>query len=297
MQNILNKKIPSILGLLIIGIGVFTTTALVKGDEIYQTYAVPGDEPENIQLSNISDSSFTVTYTTNKPTIGSIRFGDSPDSLSQTYLEDRDRASQHLSNYKTHSITVGGLESNSIYYFEIISGNVVRSNNGTPFNIKTASPLTSENFSNSHLSGNAINPDGSIPQDALVIVAINGAQKISSPLDKSGKYNIPLNNLRAEDLNSYFEINESSLINIRIDSSDYSSLARTSSNNITSIPTITLSKNYDFSSEEEAPKRQVNSENIKFPEFNSNLRRNSSVSVSPAKNPSPLPSPIASPTQ
>lgn len=285
MHSVLNKKIPSLLGLFIIGFGVFTTTALVRGDQLYQTYAVPGDEPENIQLSNITDTSFTITYTTDKPTLGSIRFGQNPAALDQNYLEDRNKYSQELNNYKTHSISVDSLNPDSTYYFEIISGDVTKSNNGYPFNVKTALSISSNSSSNGQISGNAVNPDGSIPAGAVVIVEINGAQKISSLLDENGKFNISLNNLRTEDLTNYFEVNDNSLANITVNSSDFSSLVSVSGNNLSLIPTITLSKDYDFSSSIDTPKPQANSSNIKYPEFDSSPRTRTNTTISPTKTP------------
>ncbi len=293
MQGILDKKIPSLLGILIIVVGIASTTFLVERGQVFQTNAGPGDDPKNIQITNISDSAFTVTYITDAQVFGTIKVGANPDSLDQTFLDDRDRLSQKVSDYKTHSITVNNLTPSSTYYFTINSGNETTTNNGAPFNITTA-PLISEASSlNSQIKGKVINPDGTVPTDGIILINTNGAQKKSGYLQKDGSYNIILKELRTDDLSNYFRINENTVLNMEVNSSDFTSKISTSSNNLSSLPTIVLPNNYDFSESKKETEKVINSSGVKFPEFGSKLK--TSTSTIPSGTLTPTPS-IANPS-
>lgn len=280
-KSLLNHKIPSVLGIGLIVIGVVVTTALVKGPSLLQIKAGPSDEPKNIEITNISDSSFTVTYTTDNSTLGTITFGKDPNTLDQTTLDDRDQLTQKVNNYSAHSITANSLEPNTTYYFKITSGSKDILDNAKPFNVKTGPTISSPPSSQNPMSGKALNPDGSIPSDGLVIVNIDGAEKITTYLRKDGSFMIPLNNLRTNDLASYFDLDENTNINIKIKSANLSSSADVMPNQISPVPIITLSNNYEFTEETE-PMKKIDSthsasfKDMIFPKLSKPKRVNSS---------------------
>lgn len=286
MQGILDKKIPSLLGIFIIAIGIASTTFLVKGNQVFQTNAGPGSDPKNIQITNVSDSSFTVIYTTDSATIGTVKQGKSSDLLDQTFLDDRDKGSQNVNDYKTHIITVNNLIPNTTYYFSIDSGDNTVTNNGTPFNVTTGPKINNSSFQ-SPIKGKVVSPDGKTPAEGIVFASINGSQVKATYVEKDGSYTIPMNDLRTLDLNEYFIINDNSIVSLEVNSDSLSSKISASSSNFDSIPTITLSNNYDFSNSYEEVERNTNSDNVKFPVFKSRLRtpNTNPVVLSPTRPP------------
>ena len=73
MRNtIWQKRIPTLLGILFITIGIGITTYLIKTGVLFTTKAGPSEDPHNVRITNITDSSFTVSYTTANKVVGSV---------------------------------------------------------------------------------------------------------------------------------------------------------------------------------------------------------------------------------
>ena len=272
-KSLLDKKIPSIAGLGIIVIGIAFTTFLVKGPTPFQIQADPKSEPKNIQITNVSDASFTVAYTTDDIVIGTITYGTNPKKLDQIALDERDQLSQRVNEYQAHSITTNNLTPNTTYYFTIKSGAKKFDNNGELFMVKTGSVISSPPTTQIPMAGTVVEPKGKSVSDGLVIVTISGAQKISGLIRNNGNYTIPLNNLRTSDLGSYYLLDDNSIIKIEAISNNLISNVNISRNQISPVPFITLSKNYNFSDANINKRNLTKRGDVKFPEFNSEIKQ------------------------
>lgn len=297
--NLFDKKIPSGIGLLLITIGIIVTTYLVKSGVFFDINAGPAQDPKNIEISNIDDSSFTLTYTTDGQVIGTINFGTSPKVLDKVVLDDRDQLTQSLNKYKIHSITARSLQANMAYYFTITSGDKQYLDKGRLFNTKTGSVIDKNPSMQEPMSGKAILPDGSIPTEGLVYVSIDGAQKLSAFLKNDGSYTVSLNNLRNAALDDYFNLDQNSIINIEINSENLSSSVSVSKDQISPVPIITLSNTYDFStiSDETSKATQKSNENAAFPTVGKVSKKIGLITPTPAQiEQSQTPTQISSPT-
>lgn len=84
-------------------------------------------KPQNITLSNLSDSRATLTWYTEKPVKGSILISESPTFSLNTFFsknmhpDNRDRGLSR-SSYINHFVTIGDLSENKKYYFRIYEG-------------------------------------------------------------------------------------------------------------------------------------------------------------------------------
>ncbi len=99
-RTIWSKRIPTLLGILLIAIGVGITSYLVNTGVIITSKAGPLETAQNIRISNITDSSFTVSFTTEALVIGSLNFGKDK-NLGQTALDERDKKGV-LREHKIH---------------------------------------------------------------------------------------------------------------------------------------------------------------------------------------------------
>ena len=118
-HKFLDKKIPTLIGILIIIVGIGLTTYLVKGDSIFELQASPRQNPENIKITNVTESSFTVSYSTDDSALGTLNYGENPASLNNLVLDDRDQLTQKVSARNSHSITVKNLKEDTNYFFSI----------------------------------------------------------------------------------------------------------------------------------------------------------------------------------
>lgn len=271
-KNILDRKIPSLAGLGILVVGIIVTTFLVKGPTPFQIRANPSSDPQNILVTNISDSSFTVVYITVDSVIGTITYGENPDSLDKVNLDDRDQLSQKINEYKAHSITVNNIAPNTQYYFTISSDGKTIKDNGQPFTAKTGPTISSSPSTQIPLAGKAISPDGKNISDGIIIVETAGSQKISGIFRENGNYTIPLNNLRTADLSNYFNLDENSVITLNLTSENYGSIIELSKNQLSPVPIVTLSKDYDFSKSNNQFANTKRERDVSFPEFDSEIR-------------------------
>jgi hypothetical protein len=275
--NILDRKIPSLAGLGVLLIGIIATTYLVKGPSLFEIRANPASEPKNVQITNISDSSFTVIYTTDDSVIGTLTYGQEPDQLNSIGLDERDQLSQKVNKYNVHSITLNNLTPDTTYYFAINSGSKTIKNNEEPFSVTTGPSITSAPTNQTPMAGRVLNPEGKNVVEGLVTVNINGAQKISSLIRDNGNYTVPLNNLRTTSLNKYYNISENQTINMTISSENLTSTLNLAKDQISPVPVVTLSKSYDFSKSRNQIINTRRNRDVTFPEFDSEIRRPSPV--------------------
>jgi hypothetical protein len=75
-KTIWDKRIPTLLGILLIAIGIGLTSFLVNQGVVLTGHASPSTSPQNVRITNITDNSFTVSYNTDGDVIGSLNYGN-----------------------------------------------------------------------------------------------------------------------------------------------------------------------------------------------------------------------------
>lgn len=256
---------PTIVGIGFVILAIALTTFIVKSQTNLKSKASNSEEPHNVKVTNLSDNSFTLTYQTDAATTGSVNYGQSKE-LGNTGLEDLDKEKGNFSSKNIHSITVRKLTPATNYHLVIVSGQNTFLNNGTPFEIATAPTISSPSATKLQVKGKVILPDGNVPQEALIYLSTKNSQLLSSVVGKNGEFNFSLDSLRSEDLNSYFKLNAFTSLELTVISNSLKSTVFVSVNEADSIPTITLSNNYDFTNDF-APiaSKSAESKSISFP--------------------------------
>ncbi|MEK7551505.1 MAG: Ig-like domain-containing protein [Patescibacteria group bacterium] len=274
-----NKRIPTLLGMILIIVGLGVTTYLVRQGGLFSIRAGPGHEPKDIRISNITDTSFTVTYTTQDLVTGALSFGDSV-RLEQSALDDRDQNSGKILPHKLHNITVRNLDPEKTYYFSIISGQDTYLNNSNPFEVITGRTIDDTPLVQNPMSGKIILPSGKAPTESIVYLTTEGSQIISTLIRDDGTFLLPLNSLRTTELSSYLKLEKGKLLKLLAIGEDLVSNATLFSEQIEPVPTITLSNNYDFTFNRQ-PKASGSATLEGFPSFSSNQVSNEPTKKSP----------------
>lgn len=281
-KTIWDKRIPTLLGMLLIIVGIGLTSFLVDKGIILTGRASPTTNPQNVRITNITDNSFNVSYNTDAQVIGSLTYGKDQD-LGQTALDDRDQQTESLVNHKIHSITVRNLSSATKYSFSITSGQDKFLNNGVPFEAVTGANIATPPSEQKPIVGKVVMPDGNTPSEGIVYITTDNSQVISSLLRGDGTYLIPLNSVRGQDLASYLDFSTVNSLKMLIFGDGLSSNVSLSINQINPVPTVTLSQNYDFATGTEpiasssaqentaesfpSPKPNTNNSNVQEPEI------------------------------
>lgn len=271
-----DKRIPTILGIFLITISVGITTFLVNQGSLFQINASPAEQPQNVRITNVTDSSFSVSYSTEGSVIGSINYGNDV-VLGQSGLDDRDQESGNLANHKIHNITIRNLTPLTKYYFTITSGKDSYMNNDKPFEITTGASLTQTPSSQTPVTGKVILPSGSAPSEAIIYLTTDNSQVISVLVKPDGDYVLPLNSLRTGNLSSYYNFSQNSNITILMFGDLLTSNVLLSLGEINPIPTVTLSSDYDFRTGN-SPVINPSSNSQSFPSFESSSQATESAS-------------------
>ena len=207
-MNIFNiKRIPTIIGLIVLVIGLGTGIILINGRQIFGLNAKEEASPKNVRVSNINESSFSVSWTTAVDTKGFIKWGGKERTLNQTALDKPDPNTKT----KNHYITINNLDISKDYYFSINSDGFDYSNNNLPWQIQTGSKLSSPNRSNI-IYGSVLTSSGQPEKKAIIYVSAGGGSLLSTISEEDGSWVIPLSSIRTKELNSYVPIDDSNTI-------------------------------------------------------------------------------------
>ena len=244
-KSIWDKRIPTLFGIFLIVLGVAVTTFMVQKGLLFQINAGPTEQPQSVRITNVTDTSFTVSYFTNSKVIGSVNYGKTA-ALGQSGLDDRDQQSGSLASYNYHNITVRGLTSKTKYFFTIISGQNTYLNNSEPFEVTTGQTIASSPTSQGPITGKIILPSGNAPNEAILYLTTGNSQVISTMTKSDGSYIIPLNSLRTSDISSYYNFSPDTTLQLLVVGDTLESNVQLSISQINPVPTITLSQDFDF---------------------------------------------------
>jgi len=244
-EPIFKKRIPTLLGIVMIIIGIAATTLFARHGVRIIGRAAPSETPENIRIANISDASFTISYITADKVLGTINFGQT-EKLGNIAFDNADSNSTPVS-HTAHISTIKNLAPATTYFFSITSGTTNFLNNEKPFRVTTAPKIQAQPDQSPPLemNGNIVFADNQ-NAESLVYISPGGGQMLATRVHPDGSYKINLSAVRSQDLASYLSISDNTTINMLMVGNSEQSNITLLAKQIHNIPTIIFSKNYDF---------------------------------------------------
>lgn len=241
--SVLQKQIPTLLGVIVLvlglGVGIFFFS---DGLGVFAPRAAPESTPRTIKTTNISDTGFSVTFLTDSATPGYIRYGTSPDNLELRAGDDRDQLSGSIGSYTVHHITARELEPDTQYFFKLgTTGSELFDQEGQAYTI-TTSPRGGTPPSAKTIYGSVVTATGTPAEGSMVFATIPGAGQLSSLVQSSGSWAIPLSRARTVDSGTYITADDSTLVELFVQG-DRASLTSTLSTTVGTgqpVATITL---------------------------------------------------------
>lgn len=269
-------RIPTIFGLSLLMI------ALILGASIYYYQQILSEQkmvlltPKKIELTNITDSSVTITWQTDIPSRGNVIF-TKDSSKSQNQLDYRDKKKRQ--NWITHYVTLQNLDSDSKYLYKIQVGDYTYPD--SPLEFRTAQIsgdkfFDSQPLLNQPVRGTVVDSNFKPVDEAIVFLKISGASKLSTFVSTAGNFIIPLTDLRTEDLKNLFILKESTDATLEILRGNTQSLVDiTLPLNSQSLSALQLGRNINLKEYLAISSNQVNKDSkIKF-DLNSDNKVNS----------------------
>ena len=256
------QHIPTLLALVLLTIGMIGATFLVEKGTTFFTQAHQDISPQTVVISNISDSSFSVSWTTDTKTYGVVNFY-AGNQTKQTAFDDREKDS--IGKYETHHVTLRGLQPTTTYFFSIRSNSTLFENKGNPYQTQTAAPIVDKPPFTPPVSGTVKTSDDQPGQNVLVYARISSTQMISTITRSDGRFVLPLAGIRNESLNRNAALSPDSLIELTLQGEDQiKSTVQTPLLNTTPLPTIVLGKNYVFPNRLEGKRDKKNKDWFSF---------------------------------
>ena len=164
------RKVPTIIAILVLIVGVAVGVVLVQTRQIFRLGASPDIAPQDIRVSNITDSSFTVSWVTDKETVGSV----TPFSVTS-------------GPSTVHWVKIENLDADKTYNYKISSGGQEFDNSGIAWSQKTATAGATSGQSQI-LSGSVTTPSGQPASGVLVYVSAGGIDPVSALTTSSGNW-------------------------------------------------------------------------------------------------------------
>ena len=173
--------------------GVFTGPVVVQRDGETSnalTFTVARVSISEVRVSNRTSSGATMTWFTDLPSDGTVRFGTTS-SLGYS-------AAEEAGSRIVHSVEVTSLEEDTEYRFEVTSGGTTDDNEGTKYTFRSLRPGYGKQRT---VFGQIFQEDGAPAAEALVVMTVeNASGRHSLPLsdrtDEEGNYDFNLANLK-----------------------------------------------------------------------------------------------------
>lgn len=242
MINFINKfKIPTLLGLGIIFLGLGSGLFLVIREQVLLSRAAPDIQPQNITFTNITEDSISISWQTKSSIASFITYGQNNPG-EQTALDDRDDpANAGPKPHSIHYVTLKNLLPKTAYQFKIISGKLISDIK----TFQTAQPLTNQTGF-TPVIGNILNDKNPL-DDGIAYLAIEGAVTQSTLIKPGGNFLIPLSQIRKNDLSDIYQLTEGSTAKLTIQSgSGEASASFKLAASSKSLPPIKLGQNIDL---------------------------------------------------
>lgn len=250
-MSFLEKKIPTILGLLVLMGGIVAGVILVQKKK--PKVPVEKITPRKIRITNVSDNKFTISWVTNTPTKGKVIWGKVGEKLEKEALDERDVFKAKPEAYLTHYVTVNGLQPKTKYAFNIVSEGKSFDNNGSFYTVETG-PVISAKPEAETIYGQIELEEGRPAEGTIVYAEIAGATPVSTLVKNSGSWTITLSTVRTTDLSKYISYDpEATMIKLLVEGGKKQSKIKVSLLNAKPTPKIVLGKNYSFLAKEETP--------------------------------------------
>lgn len=239
--------IPTFLAVTLLAASVFLGVLFIDRFQTFFLKASGEVLPQQVKITNISDSSFTVSWITQSPAAGFIAFGENT-QLGQTSLDDREKGTQTSQPQLTHYVTLENLKPSTKYFFKISSGGKIFDNSGKPYEVTTGPVINLPLPTADTAFGIILEPGGNPSKGAVVYLSLANTTPLSSLVKNDGSWVIPLSMARNLSLTSYSSYDrELQVEEIFVQGGSLgTATAITTTKNDSPVPTLILGQTYDF---------------------------------------------------
>lgn len=222
------SKIPTLFAIFILLVAIGSIVFTISQVRDFRSSADSGFLPQDVRITNIKDSSVTVSFLTDKPTIGFVEYTN---QSGQTLRSDTTNLTT------THYVILQKLSPSTIYSIRINSGGSFFDNNGSFWQIQTTNG--NDSLPTSIVSGKILTKENFPARGAIVYVTTDGGINASSLVSASGNFIAAIPSL-----------SDTTMLTVTVfDSISLTATARIDLKSANPMPNIVLGNSYDFKSE------------------------------------------------
>ncbi len=244
-KGLFAKKMPTLVGVLILLAGLAAGIVLVNQRQIIGTKAGPTESPKNVKITNRSTNGFTVSWTTDTSVTGFAKFSENPAQVTTPAGDARDQISGTAQSYTNHYININGLGADKTYYFVLGSGPQTYNDEGKPFQVRTGKQVIPP--AEDVITGKIVTATGDTVSGGIVYVEVEGGEPLSTITKADGTWRINLAAARTKAGDVLEYDNDTALISIFVQAgTSGSATALTNTAKDSPVPDIVLGKNQTF---------------------------------------------------
>src|SRR3989339_638866 len=242
--GLLHKRIPTIAGLFILIGGLVAGVVLVNQRQNLGTRAGPTATPKDVRISNRATNTFSVSWTTDTPTTGFIKYSEDPARITTPAGDVRDQISGTAQSYTTHYVNITGLKADTTYYFVVGSGPQTYTDEGNPFQVRTGPQIVPPQ--EDVITGKVINEAGNPVSGTIVFVEPEGGEVLSGVTRTDGSWRLNLAAARTKEGQVLTYDKEKTILSIFVLATTGTATAITDTSKDNPVPDIVLGKNQSF---------------------------------------------------
>lgn len=244
-QGILSRRIPTLLGLVILIGGLVAGIFLVNRKQGLETKAGPTAVPRDVIATNMAANSFTVSWVTDTPVTGFVKYSEDPAKIVNPAGDLRDQTSGSSQSYLNHYVNISNLKADTTYYVLIGSGPKTYDDGGKPFQFRTGPQVIPP--AEDVVSGKVIDNNGNGVSGAIIYTDIDGGKTLSTLSTMDGSFRLNLGMVRDAGGRVFDYKMTSPLLRITVNGgASGKATAVTSLDKSKPVPDITMGTNQNF---------------------------------------------------
>lgn len=202
-------------------------------------------------VANVGAHQAGIFWKSDQLETGWIIYGDSPQKLNTVALDERDVESKKRSSLY-HYVLLSNLKENTTYYYKVVSGAelVTQNGSGEPFTFKTLATASNPS-SQKPAYGKIVTANGQAAPETFVIITYKNSYPLITMTKLTGEWLIPLQSIVDRKTGATLTLLSDDRVDIEV-VSDEQETARIEAiiQNITPLPqTIVMGKTYTFISD------------------------------------------------
>ncbi|NTU72629.1 hypothetical protein HGB07_00410 [Candidatus Roizmanbacteria bacterium] len=188
----------------------------------------------------------SIYWQTDAAETGWVVYGDAPENLVNTALDDRDLEMKR-NKVKNHFVTLQNLTSGKTYYYKIISpSGLISQNTGAPFSFKTVKNPISSSVKPAY--GKVLLSNGSPSENTLVFLKYKSGYPLATITKVTGEWLIPLQYVVDQKTGELVGFNQKDALAIEIFNDEAMSKIDALLSRVNPLPqSVVLGKDYNFS--------------------------------------------------